>query len=103
MTIYRKPYGGPRETRAIPNGNDRGRWKPLYHDALLRLEQTEQGRYLEYPFDSYEDAERAQTALTRYFRLHNIGDTLRAAVRREPGTRAPRLYVWREKPNERER
>ena len=79
---------------------DRSRWASLYHDVMLRMEQTGDKQALEYPFDTVEEAKMAQRALLQRFRrLHQHDEAgLRTALRCGPDTQA-RLYVWREKPN----
>ena len=103
MTIYKQSWGAAREVtvHAIPSRNHQSRWASLYHDVMLRMERTGNGLALEYPFDVAEDAKKARNALLQYF--HRNGQAgLRTALRCGPDTQV-RLYVWREKPNRRER
>ena len=106
MTIYKQPWGAAREVpvHAIPSRNHQSRWASLYHDVMLRMEQTGDKRALEYPFDTVEEAKMARKALNQRFRrLHQHDEAgLRIALRCGPDTQV-RLYVWREKPNRRER
>jgi len=103
MTIYKQSWGAAREVPvyAIPSRNRQSRWASLYHDVMLRMEQTGNGLALEYPFDVAEDAKKARKALLQYFRRNGQAG-LRIALRCGPDTQV-RLYVWREKPNRRER
>ena len=99
MTIYKQSWGAAREVPvyAIPSRNHQSRWASLYHDVMLRMEQTGDKQALEYPFDTVEEAKMAQRALIQYFRRNGQAG-LRTALRQEPGTQV-RLYVWREKPS----
>ena len=99
MTIYKQSWGAAREVPvyAIPSRNHQSRWASLYHDVMLRMEQTGDKQALEYPFDVAEEAKMARKALLQYFRRNGQAG-LRIALRCGPDTQA-RLYVWREKPN----